>query len=297
MNGHSAPSISLHAAPDAAVVTAIVVATIVVAVGVVSIAPHNQMKGIARTSPLPIATLPKGPVMQLAFARNQHDIATILHVGEQTQQDAIKAVATGNFRDTVVLVPGYTLLLIALTLLIARASGPAGMSVFGAGLVLTMALALADFAENYGIATALSAAQHGHPMSDAARRVMVAAAFSKWTLLTLIGIGLGVASALHHRKWGRRLVAPLLLAASIVMLATVARHGVTLLPVVPVAPAAAPSHSGRSASMTSTRDARAAGTSDASTAATTRIIAAATIGMKPGIRTSSIYDPTIRVST
>ena len=285
MNGHAAPSISLHTAPDAAIVTAIVVAAIVVTAAVVSIAPHNQMKGIARTSSLPITTLPERPVMQLAFARNQDDINTILHVGKHTQQDAIKAVATGNVRDTLVLVPGYTLLLIALTLIIARGSGPAGMTVFGAGLLLTMALAIADLTKNYGIATALSAAQHGQPMSDAARRVMVAAAFSKWTLLALIGIGLSVSSALHHRKWGRRLVAPLLLAVSIVMLARVARHGVTLLPVLP---AAAPSHSGRSASITSTRDARAAGTSDASTAAITRIIAAPAIGTRPGMRTSSI---------
>jgi hypothetical protein len=50
----------------------------------------------------------------------------------------------------------------------------------------------------------------------------------------------------------------------------------------------APSHSGRSASITSTRDARAAGTSDASTAATTRIMAAAAIGSALGMRTSSM---------
>jgi hypothetical protein len=233
MNGHSTPSPSLQAAPDAAIVTAIAVAIVWVAVAVASIAPHNQMRKIARTSPLPIATLPAQPVMQLAFARNQNDINTVLHVGKHTQQDAVKAVATGNIRDTVVLVPGYTLLLIALTLLIARASGPAGMTVFGAGLLLTMALAIADFAENYGIATALTAAQHGQPMSDAARRVMVAAAFTKWTLLALIGIGLGVAAALHRRTWGRRVVAPLLLAVSVTMLAGLARHGVTLLPVLP----------------------------------------------------------------
>jgi hypothetical protein len=61
---------------------------------------------------------------------------------------------------------------------------------------------------------------------------MVAAAFAKWTLLAPIGIGLGVAVALHHRKWRRRVVAPLLLAVGIVLLGRVARHGVTLLPVV-----------------------------------------------------------------
>jgi hypothetical protein len=285
MNGHSTPSLSLHAAPDAAIVTAIAVAIVWVAVAVASIAPHNQMKGIARTSPLPIDTLPEQPVMQLAFARNQNDIDTVLHVGTSRQQEAIEAVATGNIRDTMVLVPGYTLLLITLTLLIARASGPAGMTVFGAGLLLILALATADFAENYGIATALTAAQQGQAMSDTARQVMVAAAFAKWTLLALIGIGLGVAAALYRRAWGRRVLAPLLLAVSLLMLAILARHGVTLLPVLTTA---APSYSGRSASMTSTRDARAAGTSEARTAATTRIIAAATIGMKPGIRTSSI---------
>jgi hypothetical protein len=111
------------------------------------------------------------------------------------------------------------------------------MTIFGAGLLVTITLAIADFTENYGIAAALTAAQHGQAMSDTARRVMVAAAFAKWTLLSLIGIGLGVSAALHHRVWGRRVVAPLLLAVSIMLLARVARHGVTLLP---VAPAAAP---------------------------------------------------------
>src|SRR5688572_332398 len=240
MTGQSPASMSLHDAPDAAVATAIAVAVVCVTVAMVSIAPHNQMKGIARTSPLPIATLPQRPVMQLAFARNQDDINTVLHVGENTQQDAIKAVAIGNIRDTVLLVPGYTLLLMALTLLIARASGPAGMTVFGAGIILALALAIADLAENYGIATAVDTARHGQAMSDAARRVMVAAAFTKWTLLALIGISLSVAVALHRRKWGRRVVAPLLLAVSIVLLARVARHGVTLLPVVPVVPTVAP---------------------------------------------------------
>ena len=48
--------------------------------------------------------------------------------------------------------------------------------------------------------------------------------------------------------------------------------------------------------MTSTREARAAGISDASTAAATRIIAAATIGSAPGMRTSSMYAPTSRAS-
>jgi hypothetical protein len=230
MSDQLSASRSLHAAPDAAIFTAAIVAVVWVAVAVLSIAPHNAMKGIPRTSPLPIATLPDRPVMQLAFARNQHDIDSLLHIGESTQQAALNAVAVGNIRDTVILVPGYTLLLIALILLIARASGPAGMTVFGAGLLVIIALAIADFAENYGIATALHTAQNGRAMSDAARRVMVVAAFAKWTLLALIGIGLGVAAALHRRKWGRRVVAPLLLAVSIVLLARVARHGVTLLP-------------------------------------------------------------------
>lgn len=239
MNEHAAPSLSLHAAPDAAVATMIIVAAIWVAVAIALIAPHNQMKGIARPSPLPMSTLPQQPVTQLAFARHQGDISAVLLVGESGQKEAIAHVAAGNLLDTLVLVPAYTLLLIALSLLIARASGPAAMTVFGAGVLLAIALAIVDLTENYGIATALDAAQRGQMMTDAARRIMVAAAFTKWTLVALIGIGLGVASALHHRTWGRRVVAPLLLAVSVVTLARVARHGVTLLPVTgPAQPAA-----------------------------------------------------------
>jgi hypothetical protein len=242
------------------------------------------MNGIVRTTPLPIHTLPERPVVQLAFARDQHDIDDILHAGKNAQHAATDAVAAGNVLDTIVLVPGYTLLLIALTLSIARACGPSGMTVFGVGLILTIALALADLTENYGLSTALSAVQHGQPMSAAARRVMVAASLTKWTLVALTASGLGGAAALHPRKWGRRFVSPVLLGLSVLMLAILTRHAVTLLPVLP--PVAA--HSGRSASITSTRDARAAGTSDASTAATTSTIAAAAIGMAPGMRTSSI---------
>jgi hypothetical protein len=237
MNEHSTPSLSLHAAPDAAIATMIVATVVWVTVAVVLIAPHNQMKGITRTSLLPMSTLPERPVTQLAFARHQDDIDTVLLVGESGQQQAIAHVAAGNLLDTMVLVPGYTLLLIALSLMIARASGPAAMTVFGTGLLLTMALAIVDLTENYGIATALDAAQRGQVMTDAARRVMVGAAFAKWSLVALIGIGLGVAAALHHRTWGRRFVAPLLLAVSMVMLARVARHGVTLLPVTQAGPA------------------------------------------------------------
>ena len=273
---------ALRRVPLAAMVTALVVGVVWVIAGVAILAPHNAVKGIARTVPLPIETLPNRPVLQWARARSQDDIDTVLDRAHDSGKHNITDVRTGNILDTMLFVPGYSFFFIACIALIARSSGRAATFVFGAGLVLTVALAVADFAENQGIALALEAAERGQAMSEMARQTMVAASLAKWTLLGIMFLFLGAATALQERLW-RRWVPPVLFALGIWQLAVITRHVVTLLPGASVV-----AHSGRSASITSTRDARAAGTSAASTAATTRRNAAAAIGTAPGIPTSSM---------
>jgi hypothetical protein len=259
----------------------------VLAVGIFLIGPYNTMPD-RTTDALPIPSLPPRPVMQLAFARSQADIDAVLEVTKTSKDANIKAVRTGNTRDSQFLVPGYVVLLIALTLFVVRGSDNEAWWLFRAGVVLVAVLALSDLAENFGIARVLSSAEACKPENacDPAatwiRILMVASAFVKWTALGLIGLGLGVVTSLQQRP-RRGWLTPLLIVFGVWWLATVSRHVIGLLP-----DAATAAHSGRSASMTSTRDARAAGTSDASTAETTRIIAAATIGNAPGTRTSSM---------
>ena len=91
------------------------------------------------------------------------------------------------------------MLLIALTLLIARGSDDEAWWLFRAGVVLVMVLALADLAENFGIARVLDAANDGGPAATWARVLMVASAFVKWTALGLIGLGLGVVTSLQQQ--------------------------------------------------------------------------------------------------
>jgi hypothetical protein len=225
MTSETKPAIPLRAVPDAVVVTAVLVATVWVVVGTRIITPYNQMEGLGRVTALPIQSLPARPVMHLTFARSQADVSAVLDVGNDREQLKIKAVDTGNWLDSVALVPGYTLLLIALTLLIARGSRYIGPGLFQAGVVFAISIALADLAENYGIMRVLSATGDAEPVSAWVLRLMVASAALKWMLLGLVGIGLGVVASLQEQTWRRRL-SLLLLATGLLTLAPIWRHAV-----------------------------------------------------------------------
>jgi hypothetical protein len=244
MSAEPEPSMSVQAAPHAAIVTALVVALVWVAVAVRVIAPHNEMSAVPRTTRLPIDSLPERPVMQLAFARSQADIDAILDTAHDPERRNIASVRAGNLLDSLAPVPAYSLLLIALTLLIARASGELASGIFGAGVLLTVALALADLGENVGIAAALTSAERDEPMTSLARQFMVASAFAKWTLLGTIALGIGVVTWLQEAKWHRWL-STVCLVLGIWILATGGRHFVGILPVV----AATGAHSSTTASI------------------------------------------------
>ena len=233
MTTESGPPMLFPRIPEAAVVTTVVIALVwVMAVAIVAIGPHNEMP--ARTTKvLPIPSLPQRPVMQLAFARNQTDIDAVLETTKASKTANIEDVRTGNTRDSLFLVPGYTVLLIALTLLIARGSDDEAWWLFRAGVVLVIVLACADLTENFGIARVLTSAEKNEDAVTWVRALMVASAFVKWTVLGLIGVGLGMVTSLQQQTQRRWLTAPLLI-AGVWMLATVGRHVVGLLPVTPL---------------------------------------------------------------
>ena len=189
------------------------------------IAPYNQLKDTGRKPVLPIQSLPQRPVMQLAFARHQADVNAVLDVGHDPDKLKIKAIETGNWLDSVALVPGYTLLLVALTLLIARGSRYIGAGLFHAGVVFATTIALADLAENYGIMRVLIATGNAESVSAWVIRLMGASAALKWLLLGLLGIGLGVVASLQEQRW-RRWLSLLLLATGLLTLAPIWRHAV-----------------------------------------------------------------------
>jgi hypothetical protein len=245
--------------PDRRLV-AVVLVTLVWTLGIAlfAIGPHNRMPSRAAKT-LPIDSLPNRPVMHLALARNQADIEAVLETANTSTKDKnIDSVRTGNNRDSLLLVPGYTLLFLSLSLLIARRTRTVGAWLFRISVAAALALAVADWVENYAIARVLSSATGGEAVSAFVRIPMVLSAFAKWTILGLLAIGLGMVAALQEweKERNRRALSILLLLLGLATLATIGRHAVSLLPV----QYASPYHSGRSASMTSTRDARAAGT-------------------------------------
>ena len=143
--------------------------------------------------------------MQFAFARSQADINAVLHVDEKSKDANIAAVRAGNIRDSLLFVPGYTLLLIALTLLIARESDTKR----GGCLVQVWCWRSPSRSPIWPRTTASRGSSPRRRRTGCAtwiRRVMVASAFAKWTLLGLIGIGLGVVMSLQQRtrrRWLR----------------------------------------------------------------------------------------------
>jgi hypothetical protein len=190
---------------------------------ILKIGPLNAMESRTKGAPLPIASLPTRPVMQLEFVRGAQDVKAILEVGSTNQSRNVEDVRSGNDLDSTRLIPGYMMLLIALSLLIAQGSRNVGDLLFLVGITMAMLIAGADLIENYGIGRILDAPGDA-ALTDRMARLVSTAAFVKWTLLGLILIYLGVVASLPQ-TW-RRWLSPVLLGLGIVLLATIGRHAV-----------------------------------------------------------------------
>jgi hypothetical protein len=189
-----------------------------VAVGA-SIDRFNAMP--ARTTRLPIESLPRKPVLQLEFARGSADVETILEVGRDTQARNVADVRRGNELDTWRLIPSYTLLFMLIALLIGQGSQRIGMRVFLVGAVVALIIAGFNWRENAGISRLLDSPADQSVTSEAAARV-AQSAFIKWVLIGIFFLGLGVAAYLQQ-TW-RRFLAPVLLLVGVWVLAPVWRH-------------------------------------------------------------------------
>lgn len=188
-----------------------------------AIAPFNAMPSRTGNVRLPISSLPMLPVMQLEFARGAEDVKAILEVGRASESKNVNDVREGNELDSWYLIPGYTLLLIALSLLVAQDGRHVSVGLFMIGVTVALAIAAADFTENYGIGQILDAPADA-VLANQTAPLVSAAAFVKWTLLGLLLIYLAVVASLPQ-NW-RRWLSPVLLIAGILLLAVVGRHAV-----------------------------------------------------------------------
>jgi hypothetical protein len=184
-----------------------------------SIEPYNEMR--ARTTRLPIESLPRKPVLQLEFARGSADVEAILEVGRGTQAQNVSDVRRGNELDSWRLIPSYTLLFVLISLLIGQGSERIGVRVFLVGAVVSLIIAGFDWRENAGISQLLDSPSDQSITSEAAARV-AQSAFIKWVLIGIFFLGLGVAAYLQQ-TW-RRFLAPVLLLVGVWVLAPVWRH-------------------------------------------------------------------------
>lgn len=213
-------TIPLPSVPAWVVVAALLASAVWSGFAMSQIGPYNRMK--ARTTGLPIHSLPPRPVLQIEFARGPEDVESVLEVGHPSEEANIADMRAGNELDSTRLIPGYTLLLVALTLLIARGNRSTGVRLFRACVTVAIVIAVADFTENYGIARLLDALAAGTAITTGAVRLVAIPAFVKWTFLGLIGVALGVVTRLQE-SW-RRWLSPVLLAGGVWTLATVWRH-------------------------------------------------------------------------
>jgi hypothetical protein len=186
-----------------------------------SIEPFNRMS--ARTTRLPIDSLPRKPVLQLEFARGSADVETILEVGRDTQARNVSDVRKGNELDSWRLIPSYTLLFILLTLLVAQGTKRIGLRMFLVGVAVAVIIAGFDWRENSGITQLLNSPANASITSEAAARV-AQSAFIKWVLIGTFFLALGVAAYLQQ-TW-RRFLGSVLFLAGIWVLAPIWRHAV-----------------------------------------------------------------------
>lgn len=198
----------------------VVIASGVIAVSaMVAIGAHNKLPD-RQAAIFPIGSLPRRPVLQIELARSPSDVKAILEWGEPTHAENVEHVREGIQLDSWRLVPAYTVLFIALTLLIVRRSGQARMLLL-AGAVLAVAVAVADWSENRGVSRALDLIPTGG-LTEAHTAGIAARALWKWLLLGVLTAFLGIVAWLQD-GW-RRALSPMLLALSASIVIPVGRH-------------------------------------------------------------------------
>jgi hypothetical protein len=163
----------------------------------VLIAPHNALKARG-PEPLPIHSLGKQPVLQIELAWTEQDLLKIFRPGN-TKVNLYDA-NVGNHWDTFLFIPSYTGLLITVGLLIARSPRLSGQWPLFIALLLTPAIAICDWRENWGIARAIHHMEvQGRPEPGDALRISTPSLI-KWTLTMAVCALFGM-EALYTRNW------------------------------------------------------------------------------------------------
>ena len=160
-------------------------------VSIVNIAllrPNNQL--VCRdTSPLPIPHLVGGPVVQLELARSEDDIRSVLMAGDT--EENVKDARQGNRYETFLFIPGYTALFLVLARLIDRRR-------FAIAACAICLAAVSDWVENAGIERTLTHIEStGQPQPGDANAIS-RPSIVKWSLLSVILLGLGVTAIRRH---------------------------------------------------------------------------------------------------
>lgn len=153
------------------------------AINVLLLRPHNSLP-CRGNAPLPLCSVQGPPVLQLELAWRDDDIVKILAPEPATLQRNIDDARAGNRIDTLLFVPTYALLLVALGGL-AATRGRGFDRWFVAIASLAVVIAAADWAENYGITQALDHLQTGAVHSGDARAISNPA-LVKWFLLPVV---------------------------------------------------------------------------------------------------------------
>jgi hypothetical protein len=154
-------------------------------INILLLRPSNRLPGRGN-APLPLCSVPGPPVLQLELAWRDDDLVKILAptADVAARLRNIADARAGNRIDTLLFVPDYALLLIALAGF-AAASGRGFDRWFIAIVVLALVIAAADWAENLGISRVLDHLERGGVQPGDARGISNPA-LVKWSLLPVV---------------------------------------------------------------------------------------------------------------
>jgi hypothetical protein len=154
-------------------------------INVLFLRPHNRLP-CRGNAPLPLCSVQGPPVLQLELVWRDDDVVKILAptANAAANQRNIDDARSGNWIDTLLFVPDYALLLVALGAF-AATSRRGFDRWFLAIVVVVVVIAAGDWAENLGISRALDHLEHGGVRAGDARAISNPA-LVKWSLLPVV---------------------------------------------------------------------------------------------------------------
>jgi uncharacterized membrane protein len=188
--------IDSHTALSATAWTALILSFI----GYRLIDPHNRLPSRLTSADLPIKSLPPKPILQIELGRTEQGLEQILNppgTSPDSLLSNLQHARRGNTLDTFLFIPSYTIFLMSLGILLARAS--ASKLILLAALIAVPMAALCDWTENAGISATLNhfEADHRPHQGDAVR--IADPSTVKWTLLALTLIIYGIDAVLTRQ--------------------------------------------------------------------------------------------------